>query len=58
MGKRYLEHAKKMKEIMKDKQQKVKLFDINLKNIDYVPEIVQKIARNTGDLSRKPPTPP
>ena len=49
MGNQYLQFAKMLQE---SKKKKVKLLDINNKNIDYEGEMVTKISRNTGDLSK------
>ena len=49
MGNQYLQYAKKLKEAKKDK---IKLLDINIKCIDYDGDMMNKIARNTGDLSK------
>ena len=53
IGNQYLQFAKKMqKEPVKPKRI---LMDINLKCIDYSKEMMKKLARNTGDLSRLAP---
>lgn len=51
MGNQYLQYAKKLKEMPKEKP-KTRMMDINLKCIDYEGEMMNKIARNTGDLSK------
>lgn len=51
IGNQYLQFAKKVKELPKDKA-KLKFMDVNLKCIEYESDIMNKIARNTGDLSR------
>ena len=51
MGNQYLQFAKRMKEGTKEKP-RMRLLDIKLKCIDYGGEMMSKIARNTGDLSK------
>ena len=47
------EHAKKMQvKTVQESKPKVKLFDINMKTMEYSSEMMSKIARNTGNLSK------
>lgn len=54
IGNQYLQFAKKM-QAQKNEKPKPRLMNVNLKSIDYSKEIMKKIARNTGDLSRLAP---
>lgn len=51
IGNQYLQYAKKLKEMPKERP-KIKLLDVNFKCIDYEGDMMSKIARNTGDLSK------
>lgn len=51
MGKKYLEQAKLLHREQVNKQQKKKIMNVNLKIIGYNSDIMEKIYRNTSDLS-------
>jgi hypothetical protein len=51
MGKQYLEQAKQMHREQANKKNKKKLMNLNLKVIGYSSDIMEKIYRNTSDLS-------
>jgi hypothetical protein len=52
MGNQYLEQAKLMQRENQTKKNKKKLLNINLKVIGYTSDIMERIYRNTSDLSK------
>jgi len=54
MGNQYLEQIKLIQKQHLVNKKKKKLLNLNLKVIDYNPEIMDRILRSTSDLSKIP----
>jgi hypothetical protein len=53
MGNQYLQQVKMIHREQMVSKKKKKLMNLNLKVINYHPEVMERILRSTGDLSKR-----